>query len=87
MAAKYSNRAANTIFTFGFSRAESIGAVVSIVALLTVTFQLVLEATIRILVPPSINIKIMLVTAIIGVLGNLVYIHQSSFHLSECCFI
>ena len=62
----------NTSFTFGFQRAEPIGALINVFTIWTLTIYLVYEAIKRLVVPPKhFEPEIMLITASFGVFANL----------------
>jgi zinc transporter 2 len=68
-----SQRKATRCFTFGFHRAEVIGALCSIFLIWSLLIWLNCEATHRILHPPEkINANAMLITAVIGLTCNLI---------------
>ena len=70
-------------YTFGWHRAEIIGSIVSILFLLIVTLYLVYEAILRIFADYKIEGDIMLITAVLSLLFNLVLInilHQGPGH-------
>lgn len=58
-------------YTFGWHRSEIIGTIISIVFLLTLTIWLLIEATKRIFVVYQIDGEIMLITAILSIIFNL----------------
>ena len=60
--------------TFGFYRSEIIGSIMSIVFLLTITIYLLVEAIKRCLVKYDIEGDIMLVTAVLSLIFNLILI-------------
>jgi zinc transporter 2 len=62
---------ANSKYTFGYYRAEVIGALISVITIWILTYMLVLEAVDRLINPTVINAKVMLLTAIIGLICNL----------------
>jgi zinc transporter 2 len=65
---------ANQKYTFGFYRAEVIGALVSVVTIWIMTYMLVEEAVERLIHPIAINAPVMLLTALIGLVCNLAMI-------------
>ncbi len=66
-----SRRAASSTFTFGFQRAQTLGAFASIAMVWLMTAFLVWEAIQRIKNPEEIDGKIMFITAAFGLLINL----------------
>lgn len=70
-------------YTFGWHRAEIIGSIISILFLLTITIWLVIEAIQRIFIEYDIEGEIMLLTAVLSLVFNLVLInilHQGPGH-------
>ena len=63
---------ANKIFTFGYHRAEVLGALTSVITIWILTCFLLKEAIDRIANPIPIDAKIMLITSIFGLFCNLV---------------
>ena len=63
---------ANVALSFGYHRAEVIGTLVSVIGLQALTIWLVYEATLRFFNPPKIDGPIMLITAVLGLLFNLI---------------
>ncbi len=72
MAILVSRRAASAAFTFGFQRAQTLGAFASIAMVWLMTAFLVWEAVERIRKPEEIDGKIMFITAVFGLIINLV---------------
>lgn len=64
-------RKANSSYTFGYHRAEVIGALISVVTIWILTLFLIQEAYERLVKPTPIDSKIMLITAVIGLICNL----------------
>jgi len=64
-------RKANSIYTFGYHRAEVVGALISIITIWILTVILIQEAYERLIHPTPIDSKIMLITAIVGLICNL----------------
>lgn len=64
-------RKANSTYTFGYYRAEVIGALISVVTIWILTAILIQEAYERFVKPTPIDSKVMLITAIIGLICNL----------------
>lgn len=74
---------ANRYLSFGYYRAEVIGALVSVILIWALTFVLVLEAIERIINPVLVDGKIMLITAGLGLVFNLIMVkvlHSSDNH-------
>ena len=69
-----SQRPPNKRYTFGYQRAEVLGALTSVVIIWILTIFLISEAIDRLKNPSEINAKIMLITAIFGLICNLVMI-------------
>ena len=67
-----SKKTATSEMSFGFHRAEIIGALVSVTLIWGLTIWLLYEATLRILAPPEVDGFIMLLVAVIGFLFNLI---------------
>ena len=67
-----SRRSASKNFTFGFQRAQTLGALASIAIVWLITTYLVLEAIKRIKSPENINGKLMFFIALFGMLVNIV---------------
>lgn len=67
-----SRKVATTEMSFGFHRAEIIGALVSVTLIWGLTIWLLYEATVRIMQPPEVDGFIMLLVAIIGFSFNLI---------------
>lgn len=65
-------RSATHHMSYGFHRAEVIGALVSVTIIWGLTVWLIWEATLRILTPSPVNGGIMLIVAILGLLFNVV---------------
>lgn len=63
---------ANKIFTFGYHRAEVLGALTSVITIWILTGFLIKEAIDRLANPTPIDAKIMLITSIFGLMCNLV---------------
>ena len=64
-------RKANSSYTFGYYRAEVIGALISVITIWILTVILIQEAYERFIRPTPIDSKVMLITAIIGLICNL----------------
>lgn len=78
----------NKIYTFGYHRAEVIGALTSVLTIWVLTAFLVKEAFERIYNPSPIDAKIMLYTSVFGLFCNLVMIkilHSDEFIGSHDC--
>ena len=69
-----SQRPASGPMSFGYNRAEIIGALCSIVLIWGLTAWLLYEAVLRVITPPIINSKIMVITATIGLGFNLILV-------------
>ena len=67
-------KAANRTFTFGYQRAEVIGAMTSVIVIWILTVFLIMEAIDRFYNPTEINAKYMLITAIFVLFCNLIMI-------------
>lgn len=61
-------------YTFGWHRSEIIGSIMSIVFLLTLTIWLLVEATQRVFIKYEIDGEIMLITAVLSLVFNLILI-------------
>ena len=64
-------RGSSVNYTFGWHRSEIIGSIASIIFLLTLTIWLLFEAMKRIFIEYDINGEIMLITAVLSLLFNL----------------
>jgi zinc transporter 2 len=65
---------ANRRLSFGFHRAEVIGALASVILIWALTLVLVLEAIDRVIHPVYVDGKIMLITAALGLVFNLIMV-------------
>ena len=63
---------ASSVMTFGYHRAEVIGAVCSVILIWGLTIWLVYEAVLRVILTPEVNGLIMIITAAIGLAFNIV---------------
>ena len=68
-----SRRSATFNYTYGFQRAQTIGALASIVFVWWITIYLVFEAVERIRAPAYIDAKLMFYVALFGLAVNIVY--------------
>jgi cation diffusion facilitator family transporter len=78
---------ANNKFTFGYHRAEVIGALVSVVTIWILTGILIKEAVDRLINPSEINAVVMLLTSIFGLICNLAMfkvLHSTHNHHHGC---
>jgi zinc transporter 2 len=85
LALKLSLKPATEHLTFGWNRADVLGTLTSVVCLVVATLWLAVEATKRILHPEELNPPVMLLTATVGLLFNIVQIyilHQNDGHYS-----
>lgn len=64
-------RGSNSKYTFGYNRAEVIGAMISVITIWILTAILIYEALERIRNPTEIDAKTMFITAVIGLACNL----------------
>lgn len=81
VARKIAKRGVNSSKTFGYKRAEIIGAFVNLITLVIVALFLIKEGVERFFDPQPINGLTMFVVAIVGLLGNLItafLLHQGS---------
>ncbi|KAJ3096480.1 hypothetical protein HDU97_005862, partial [Phlyctochytrium planicorne] len=70
-AIRFSQRPSTSLFTFGYARMEPLGAIASILLVWCLTFGLVLESLDRLFWHPhEVEPRIMLITAIVGVVVN-----------------
>jgi len=60
------------VLTYGYHRAEIIGAMASVIIIWVLTIWLLVEATQRFFQPPVINGFWMMMTAIVGLFFNLI---------------
>lgn len=74
------NRPANHQMSFGYHRAEILGALASIMLIWGIIIYLFIEAIHRIVDPEKINGEIMLITAVVGLVCNII----SIFTLHSC---
>ena len=72
VALKIAERSANKEYTYGYHRAEVLGALASILFIWLITLWLIVEATERFFNPPKIDGKVMLIVAGLCLLFNLV---------------
>eukprot|EP01022_Parablepharisma_sp_SALTPOND_P001360 TRINITY_DN106186_c0_g1_i1.p1 TRINITY_DN106186_c0_g1~~TRINITY_DN106186_c0_g1_i1.p1 ORF type:complete len:417 (+),score=10.90 TRINITY_DN106186_c0_g1_i1:59-1252(+) len=84
-----SQRPASGVMTFGYHRAEIIGALSSVVLIWALTFWLVSEAICRVIEPVEIEGGIMTITAAIGlgfniIMGTCLHSHHGHNHSSGC---
>lgn len=70
----------NANMSFGYHRAEIIGALVSVMLIWGVTGILVYEAIFRLFAPPHVNGRIMFITAVFGTLANVFMTHILKVH-------
>ena len=68
-------KGSSSSYTFGWHRSEIIGSITSIVFLLTLTIWLLIEAMKRVFIKYDIEGNIMLITAVISLLFNLILIN------------
>lgn len=83
VALSLTRRGESSDYTFGWHRAEILGTIVSIVFLLTLTIWLLVEATKRIFIDYIIDGEIMLITAVLSLIFNLIMmdvLHQGPGH-------
>lgn len=81
VARKISKRDANRDKTFGYQRAEIIGAFINLITLVIIALFLIKEAIERFYDPQPIDGMIMFIVAVIGLLGNVItaiLLHRSS---------
>ena len=72
-----SRKVAKNNMSYGYHRAEIIGALVSIVLIWALTLWLLYEATLRIIIPPQVDGFIMIIISIIGFSFNVIMgIHE-----------
>lgn len=64
-------RAPTNKHTYGYVRAEIIGALTSVILIWGLTIWLIYEAILRVITQPKVDGKIMLITAIFGLVCNL----------------
>lgn len=72
IAIKLSKISPNNKMTFGYHRAEILGALTSVLVIWGLTVWLVIEAVYRVINPEEIDDLIMLITAILGFVFNLI---------------
>ena len=70
VARRYAQRAPDRLKTFGYKRAEIIGAFVNLITLVLIALFLIKEGITRLLDPQPIDGPVMLVVAVIGLLAN-----------------
>jgi zinc transporter 2 len=74
-------------YSYGFSRAEVIGALVSVFTIWFLTLVLIQEAFERLLRPREINAEVMLFTAVFGLVCNIAMfkvLHSGHGHSHNC---
>jgi len=69
--------------TFGYHRAEVIAALANGIALGAISLWVLYEAFIRVLTPPTINAPLLLITASIGLSGNVVVMFLLKHHADK----
>ena len=67
---KIAQKPPSALLSFGFHRAEILGALLSIIIIWGLTVWLLVEAIVRLISPSSVDGLIMLLTAIGGLVGN-----------------
>ena len=72
MAIKLAQKAAHHSMSFGYHRAEIIGTILSLAFLWGITIWLLFAAYDRLFAPPEIQENIMLVTAVAGLIFNII---------------
>ena len=72
VARRISRRAPNTQKTFGYRRAEVVGAFINLITLVLIALYLIVEAVERFLDPQPVDGFVMLVVALIGLAANVV---------------
>ena len=72
IALKIAERSSNDQHSFGYHRAEVLGALVSILFIWVITIWLMVEATYRFMDPPKIDSEIMLIVSCICLVFNLI---------------
>lgn len=72
MAIKLAQRAAHHSMSFGYHRAEIIGTILSLAFLWGITIWLLFAAYDRLFAPPEIEENIMLITAVAGLIFNII---------------
>lgn len=65
-------RAPTDKLTFGSHRAEIVGALTSVILIWGLTIWLIYEAVMRVIYPPKVDAKIMMITAVFGFVCNLI---------------
>ncbi|BDA42749.1 Metal tolerance protein 1 [Coccomyxa sp. Obi] len=87
----YASRRSMSTHTFGYHRIEVLGALISVLLTWLVTGMLLWEAVGRIVNPSPINGKLMFITAILGLVVNIVIFgilgghHHGAFHSHDHC--
>ena len=64
-------RSPTNSLTFGFYRAETVGALTSVILIWALTIWLIYEAVLRIITPPDVMGRLMLIIAVLGLFANL----------------
>ena len=64
-------RSPTNTLTFGFYRAETVGALTSVILIWALTIWLLYEAVMRIITPPDVMGNLMLIIAVLGLFANL----------------
>jgi zinc transporter 2 len=65
-------RAPTNSLTFGYHRAETVGALASVILIWALTIWLIYEAILRIINPPDVEGKLMLIVAVLGLCANMI---------------
>jgi zinc transporter 2 len=90
LALSIGKKRANDQYTFGYYRAEVIGALISVITIWFLTILLIQEAINRLINPTEINAPVMFLTAVIGLVFNLAMIkvlhseHGHSHGIGSC---
>jgi zinc transporter 2 len=69
-------RAPTNTLTFGYYRAETVGALTSVILIWALTIWLIYEAIVRVIKPPPVEGGLMLIIACVGLFANLLMMHM-----------
>lgn len=75
-----SNKKGSIAMSFGYRRAEILGALMSVLFIWFLTATLIFQATKRFLDPPTVNGRMMFIVALIGTLANIFMTHILKMH-------
>jgi len=80
---RISHRAPDTEKTFGYQRAQTVGALINLIALMIVGFYLIMEAIHRVFAPESIHGQTVIVVALVALIVDLVTAYVTYVHSDQ----